>query len=246
MSIMASSYAHVVEQIRKWSVRYDGRKNPLGFIERIEELADVYAINVNLVPKTMPILLEDKALMWYRNNNKHWQLWTTFKIDFLKFFISSKYFEKLEDEVRLRLHKPKEKFKDYFIDIQNLMRRACLDPDSQLERIYRNMNTDYKVYIKHQDFTSLNELATLADDFEELHTTQHKVSRDRVQEETIHRCTVVQYPPTMPLQNTMRLMSMTSVRVEDIYSLSPVSPVRNQQQSNQQRNQSIDKQTAAK
>ncbi|XP_037943130.1 probable basic-leucine zipper transcription factor R [Teleopsis dalmanni] len=56
---------------------------------------------------------------------------------------------------------------------------------------------------------------------------------------------IVNNQPTMPLQNTMRLISMTPVRVEDIYSLGPVSPVRNQQQSNQQHNQSIDKQTTA-
>ncbi|XP_037928650.1 putative mediator of RNA polymerase II transcription subunit 29 [Teleopsis dalmanni] len=56
---------------------------------------------------------------------------------------------------------------------------------------------------------------------------------------------IVNNQPTMPLQNTMRLISMTPVRVEDIHSLGPVSPVRNQQQSNQQHNQSIDKQTTA-
>ncbi|XP_037932603.1 myb-like protein Q [Teleopsis dalmanni] len=56
---------------------------------------------------------------------------------------------------------------------------------------------------------------------------------------------IVNNQPTMRLQNTMRLISMTPVRVEDIYSLGPVSPVQNQQQSNQQHNQSIDKQTTA-
>ncbi|XP_037959114.1 myb-like protein Q [Teleopsis dalmanni] len=56
---------------------------------------------------------------------------------------------------------------------------------------------------------------------------------------------IVNNQPTMPLQNTMRLISMTPVRIEDIYSRGPVSPVRNQQQSNQQHNQSIDKQTTA-
>ncbi|XP_037932504.1 myb-like protein Q [Teleopsis dalmanni] len=56
---------------------------------------------------------------------------------------------------------------------------------------------------------------------------------------------IVNNQPTMPLQNTMRLISMTPVLVEDIHSLGPVSPVRNQQQSNQQHNQSIDKQTTA-
>ncbi|XP_037930257.1 putative uncharacterized protein DDB_G0268364 [Teleopsis dalmanni] len=56
---------------------------------------------------------------------------------------------------------------------------------------------------------------------------------------------IVNNQPTMPLQNTMRFISMTPVRVEDIYSLGPVSLVQNQQQSNQQHNQSKDKQTTA-
>ncbi|XP_037959229.1 uncharacterized protein LOC119688629 [Teleopsis dalmanni] len=52
----------MVEEVQKWSCKYDGGKDPLGFIDHIEELAAMYSIDVNLIPKMMPILFEDKAL----------------------------------------------------------------------------------------------------------------------------------------------------------------------------------------
>ncbi|CAD7011401.1 unnamed protein product [Ceratitis capitata] len=32
-----SSYATIMDRVRKWGFRYDGGKDPLGFIERVEE-----------------------------------------------------------------------------------------------------------------------------------------------------------------------------------------------------------------
>ncbi|XP_037930184.1 probable basic-leucine zipper transcription factor Q [Teleopsis dalmanni] len=242
---MDLSHAQTVERIRKWSVKYNGGVDPIDFVESIEELAEL-DVNVNLVPRMMPVLLEDKALMWYRNNNKQWNLWSSFKTDFLKFFLSSRYFKRLEDEVRTRFQKKQESFKDYSLEIKYLMRHTGMNQDLQLERIYRNMRTEYQMYIKRRDFSSLTELAILADDFEELGAEQDKVSRGSVRQEVIVGRIEVEYPQTMVLENTVRRIPTTPIQDKLIPSSNSESPILNQQRSNQQRYQPTAKQVTAR
>ncbi|XP_037943117.1 uncharacterized protein LOC119675967 [Teleopsis dalmanni] len=243
---MDLSYAQTVERIRKWSVKYNGGVDPIDFVESIEELAELDDVNVNLIPRMMPVLLEDKALMWYRNNNKQWNLWSSFKTDFLKFFLSSRYFDRLEDEVRARVQKEQESFKDYVLEIKYLMRHTGINQDSQLEQIYRNMRTEYQMYIKRRDFSSLTELTILADDFEELRAEQDKMSRRGVQQEVIVGRIEVEYPQTMLLENTVRRVPTMSIQDKLIPSSNSESPILNQQRSNQHRNQPTAKQVTAR
>ncbi|XP_037934036.1 putative mediator of RNA polymerase II transcription subunit 26 [Teleopsis dalmanni] len=225
------SYRQTIEYVEKWSFRYHGGKDTLDFIEHIEELADMYNIDVNLIPRTMPLLLEGEALEWFRNNNCRWSLWTRFKFDFLSFFISARYLENLQDDVISRHQKPNENFKTYLIDIKNLMRRACTNPDSQLERIYQNMSPDYRIFIRRRDFSSLEQLKILADDFEELRREQHKVNRGGIRGETMGRCIVVESPETMSLQNTMRCIPTTPIRNKLIQHHKSELPILNKQQN---------------
>ncbi|XP_036347355.1 uncharacterized protein LOC118756716, partial [Rhagoletis pomonella] len=177
------TFAPIIDQVRKWSVKYDGGRDPLAFAERLEELADVYALNVDLLPKTMPELLSGTALQWYRNNNEHWSTWHSFKRDFLNFFLPAQYFERLEDDIRQRRQRPREKFKDYVIAIQNLMRRAAYSNEQRLERIFRNSHADYLLYIKRRDFNTLPELLALAEEYEGIQESRRRapeVSRHEV------------------------------------------------------------------
>ncbi|XP_036345727.1 uncharacterized protein LOC118754970, partial [Rhagoletis pomonella] len=168
------TFAPIIDQVRKWLVKYDGGRDPLAFAERLEELADVYALNVDLLPKTMPELLSGTALQWYRNNNEHWSTWHSFKRDFLNFFLPAQYFERLEDDIRQRRQRPREKFKDYVIAIQNLMRRAAYSNEQRLERIFRNSHADYLLYIKRRDFNTLPELLALAEEYEGIQESRRR------------------------------------------------------------------------
>ncbi len=103
------AFAPIIDQVRKWSVKYGGGRDPLAFIERLEELSEVYVIDTDLLPRTMPELLCGTALQWYRNNNEHWRSWSTFKRDFLRFFLPARYFERLEDDKRQRRQHVQEK-----------------------------------------------------------------------------------------------------------------------------------------
>lgn len=164
---------NIVDLVRKWSIQYDGGKDPLIFVERLEELAELYNVCKNILPKTMPELFKDRALIWFRNNNKHWDTWESFKTDFLKFFLPSRYFEKLEDDVRRRYQRPRELFKDYVLSLQRLMRHTDMTEPQKLERIYRNAQPNYLWYIHRRDFTNLNELLCLADELESIPTANN-------------------------------------------------------------------------
>lgn len=155
----------LVDRVRGWELSFDGSQNPLDFTDRAEELAEIYGVSTHHLPQIMPLLLDDKALIWFRNNHKHWPVWSSFKTDFLEFFLSSRYLERLEDKVCKRIQHPEEPFKDYLLSLQNLMRHLKLSEDQKLERIYRNSHTNYRFYIRRKDFSSLQELISLAEDF---------------------------------------------------------------------------------
>lgn len=156
----------IADQVRKWSIGFDGERDPLEFVERVEELSGMYQISADRIPPLMPEALTGKALIWYRNNNLHWPTWAAFRRDFLKLFLPLRYFEHLEDEIRKRRQRPRETFKTYALAMQNLMRHSECSTTQKLERIFRNALPEYQWYIRRRDFLSLEDLLEMAEDME--------------------------------------------------------------------------------
>ncbi|XP_037931358.1 glutenin, low molecular weight subunit-like [Teleopsis dalmanni] len=127
----------------------------------------------------------------------------------------------------------------YLLELQKLMRHAGLNQESQLERVYRNMSTEYQIYIKRRNFTCLKELIALAEDFEELRKEQNEVSRARDSEVIFGRVAVECARPLI-IQKTMRRIANTPKCDKVNHSPVSKSPFRNQQQ-----HQPIAKQTPA-
>lgn len=176
----SSSQSEVCDKVRKWGVKYDGGKDPLCFLERIEELASCYNISRNTLLNFMPELFKGDALSWYRNNKYNWKCYDNFVDDFKLFFLPIRFFETLDDDIRNRLQHIDESFVDYVTALQCLMRWANLSTDQQLERIFRNCRAEYKVYIKRRDFNKLRELIILAQEYESIRAeemSQKKVVR---------------------------------------------------------------------
>lgn len=154
------------DQVRKWGVHFDGERDLLEFMERLEELADMYSIQKDTIVIMMPEVLTGKALVWYRNNNRKWTNWLKFKEDMQKFFLPPRYFERLEDEIRKRHQRTRESFKNYTLHMQNLMRHSSYTEKQKLERIFQNALPEYLWYIRRRDFTTLGELLEMAEDLE--------------------------------------------------------------------------------
>lgn len=154
------------DKVRKWSVKSEGGKDPLCFLERIEELAMCYSISRDNLLNFMPELFKGDALLWYRNIKQNWVNYDDFVDDFKLFFLPSRFFENLEDDIRNRVQRPNENFVDYVTAIQSLMRGTSLSTNEQLDRIFRNYKAEYKFYIKRSTFTKLRELIIAAQESE--------------------------------------------------------------------------------
>lgn len=160
------SEAQIVDVVRKWSVRYEGGQEAMEFIERVEELAQCFQIPLDRMVFTLPELLKGKAIIWHRNNKTRWETWSEFRQCFYQFFMPRRYLKSLSDEIRNRKQKPRETARDYVNALQTLMRRQGKSADRQLERIYENLQIEYRLYIKPRDFSSVEELLELADEYE--------------------------------------------------------------------------------
>ncbi|KAH0562735.1 hypothetical protein KQX54_000435 [Cotesia glomerata] len=51
--------AYIAEQVRKWGVTFDGNKDLLNFIERVEELSLMHSINDKEIIQCIPVLLKE-------------------------------------------------------------------------------------------------------------------------------------------------------------------------------------------
>ena len=66
-----TSHASICDTVRKWGIKYDWGREPLLFLKRIE-LATCYGISDEILLNTMPELLGNDSLSWYRNNKNNW------------------------------------------------------------------------------------------------------------------------------------------------------------------------------
>ena len=171
----------IMDQVRKWALKYDGKTSPLNFIERVEELANAYRLPLDVLPGAIPELLISRASLWYKNNNRGWETWASFRTNFLEFFLPTSHFTRLDDTIRSRLQLPRECCKDYVLALQDLMRQADYTKDKQLERIYQNSLPDYQLYIKRSEFDSLERFLFLAEEYERIKKLQNpRSNRDGV------------------------------------------------------------------
>jgi len=76
-----SDMAKVINQIRKWGCYFDG-KDPLSFLERVEELQQGYGFSGEQLLMGLPELLRGETLFWYRNNPASWTTWEEFSREF--------------------------------------------------------------------------------------------------------------------------------------------------------------------
>jgi len=84
----------VIDQIRKWGHHFDG-KDPVQFLERIEELQDAYRITPEQTLLGLPELLRGEPLLWYRNRRHTWVTWADFCTEFRAQYFSYRYRQQL-------------------------------------------------------------------------------------------------------------------------------------------------------
>ncbi|KAL9904912.1 uncharacterized protein ACN2A1_005035 [Glossina fuscipes fuscipes] len=159
-----------MDRICKWSLRYDGESCALEFIARIEELCEVYDLLPDIMPRIIMELLHGKAAIWYLNNRKVWAGWQEFKQEFLQFFLPTRYLDRLDDQVRQTFQRVGEKFRDYALRLQDLMRHLEYTTQQKLDRIDRNSQREYQLFFGDTTGKDLNEMIALGERFEDIPT----------------------------------------------------------------------------
>lgn len=155
--------------VRKWGVTYNGERDVLDFIERIDELTESYGFQKDKLVHCIPMLLREKAIHWYRNNKRDWVSWEDFTSDLKSFFLPPGREIELEEQIRNRVQRETELAKEYATSLQTLMRRhGQMTPQAKLARLYQNLRPEYRRYIKRTEFTNVPELLRLAGEFEQL------------------------------------------------------------------------------
>ncbi|KAH8407888.1 hypothetical protein KR215_009474, partial [Drosophila sulfurigaster] len=110
--------------------------------------------------------LVDRAERWFRTSGLSAVPWSEFRKEFLGFFLPTRYFERLEDNIRDRKQRENESFKDYVTEIRFLMHHADYSKTQELDRIYDNARPEYQYYARRHEITSLHQLIQLATEFE--------------------------------------------------------------------------------
>lgn len=153
--------------VRKWGLKFDGRRDPVAFLERLSELAESYSVSRDELLKAMPELLVGTALLWYRNNKDLLHNYESFRSLFEIQFLPPGYRRNLDEEIRKRTQGEQESFRDFVTAISTLIRRnGTLSKQASLDVIYNNMRPDYKLLVRRQDCGSLAEMMDRAEDFE--------------------------------------------------------------------------------
>ncbi|KMQ85100.1 hypothetical protein RF55_16555 [Lasius niger] len=166
-----------INQIRKWGCHFDGR-DPIAFLERVEELKTAYGFPDQQMLKGLPELMRGDALLWHRNNREDWQSWGDFERAFRANYLPRRYQATLRREAADRRQKPGESFNKYATDLLTLMRRAGgFTRSKQLDRLYENMHPDYKVYVRYDEATSVAELQARAAEYEEIERQRRDVRK---------------------------------------------------------------------
>lgn len=157
----------VCEKVRKWGLNFDGVGDAISFLERIQELRECCDITGGDLLKALPLLFRGNAILWYRNNKEFWTSWEDFLNDFKTQYLPPRYDYLIEEEIRARHQRPTESFQAYLTAILTLMRRGkALNDSERVERVYRNMRPEYKLYARRDAFKTLKELAALAAEYE--------------------------------------------------------------------------------
>lgn len=178
-----SELATIMDTVRKWGIKFSGNKRPtdaFDFLERVEECGRCYDIPLNQLPNVMPELLKDAPLDWYRSNKHNFKSWEEFKTCFSRFFLPRKRQSDYESEVEKCKQTKGQIIADYVIAIQSKMRwlKGYTEED-KLDRIYKNMLPEYKLYFRRKEASSVEELIELGIEYEDKIDEQRKQSHNK-------------------------------------------------------------------
>lgn len=159
--------ASICQSVRKWNLKFDGKRDPVSFIKRLEELIDAYAVPEDEIVHALPELLTGLALLWYRNTKDLLIDYRAIREYFELQFLPAGYVRNLDEEVRARTQGEHESFREFVITISTLIRRCgSFSVQAKLDIVYKNMKPEYKIMVRHQECVTLADLISRTEVYE--------------------------------------------------------------------------------
>jgi len=103
----------------------------------------------------MSEIFEGRAARWFRTSHLQTAMWAEFRAEFLSFFLPPRYFERLEDAIRIHIQGVDETFKEYLVELRTKMQQAGYRKEEELYQTYENMAPEYRLYIRRHEFETL-------------------------------------------------------------------------------------------
>lgn len=156
-------------RVHEWHVSFDGRTDPVAFMERLEEVCLRYNLATESLLPVLPELLTGMALAWYRNNQRYWRCWNDFLRAFRAFYLPTDYLIQLEAEISHRHQRRHEKAMDYVTDLQTMIRRhGTMSPQQELYWIHRNLLPEYRLFIHRSSCNTVAQLIAALKEYEDI------------------------------------------------------------------------------
>jgi len=108
----------------------------LTLIAELEEKIATYGINQEEIPRAMSEIFEGRAARWFRTSHLQTAMWAEFRAEFLSFFLPPRYFERLEDAIRIHIQGVDETFKEYLVELRTKMQQAGYRKEEELHQTY--------------------------------------------------------------------------------------------------------------
>lgn len=170
--------ASLMEQVRKWGITFNGKDGPqaaLEFLSRVKNRAESYGVPEHRLHLVLVALLTDDAEGWYNCTKDEWSDWEGCEKSFKLYFLPARMREEMSDEVRSYKQQKGQSIKEFILQLKMRMSWVPeMTAAKQLERVYKNLDVQYQLYIKRSEFVSLQDLIRLGEDFEEKRRRQEK------------------------------------------------------------------------
>lgn len=155
---------------RIWDLKFPGHRqiSPEEFLIRASEFRLASGFTEEDLLRSLPILLDGSALIWYRLNRSTWKNWEEFADALQMRFSGPDFYIKLYNDCQRRTQGPDEPLADY-LDCLRTMMNILWPPiayAAQLDLAYKNLHPTYRSMIMSNSFSTFEELLRAGNDAE--------------------------------------------------------------------------------
>lgn len=151
--------------VSEWNLRYDGRDGGhglMGFIKEVEFYAQSEDVSDNELFRSAIHLFSGAAKTWFMSGveNGDFSSWKDLVTEMKKEFLAPDHDHMSEFRAIERKQRPKEKFQDFFFDMQKLFNSLTkpISERKKFEIVFRNLRADYKGYVVAANIDNLADL----------------------------------------------------------------------------------------